>query len=656
MKRLLTIILTTAALLAATQAAQAATYSVKLDGTGDFTTIQACADAAQTGDTCVIQDGIYDERIQLTRSGAYDKPIRLVAAPNADVRIQFISFDDLLTKDHLAGIVPEVDALYADLINNGYIDDQGILQLKARLAMDYPDIVLTGTYTWQQRRAVAQALRKAEEGAHHIHLEGIKTRELYQHGVTWIFDQYYQFGLFANGDYWVLGPVTITAMIPEWDGTQNGWEINPTVQWPQGFVGGLSSYNEALRPAMPFTMNSGSLVKTIGNNHATTSYIKTAAVLTVLTEAPPGDGAGVFRPPYVGIDKPLFLVSNLRRDLLPSYAPVGTPPSLATVQANFSKGLRMDHHYNVSRWFRPSDAMANYQPGNTVTLNEAMLRLMLNDSYESKLPALTQFTQHTIDQAYAVLYGYRLLDDGHNPNHRILAGWAAALLNIQPVKDVLMNESTIMHEDHFVLKPGTVALWGDPTGSYSSIESSYWNYIMTGSGSKSTKDPYGHIDGGKLGPSGASYQNITVQSHKGEVLATLLMPALNVSWRPSQWPVMVEYVDRWVNHGVWALPDPCAPYDGIPENYGKTFGPDPNNPGKCILGSGRFPQYHGANKDGGQYRSPFVAAMWAAYRNYILYGDVSGDGAVTAYDAALALQLDKTELEAGQIAQRAVKY
>jgi len=49
-------------------------------------------------------------------------------------------------------------------------------------------------------------------------------------------------------------------------------------------------------------------------------------------------------------------------------------------------------------------------------------------------------------------------------------------------------------------------------------------------------------------------------------------------------------------------------------------------------------------------------ASWdiGAYEYVAPYGDVSGDGAVTAYDAALALQLGRGELEAAQIAQRAV--
>ena len=438
-----------------------------------------------------------------------------------------------------------------------------------------------------------------------------------QHGITWFFDREYSCGAFANGDYWVLGPVTITRIAPDFADGNNGWEVNPKVQSRQGFQSNGPHYDPSLMPALPYTATgSQSIVKVIGGNKANNiSVVKMAAVLTVLMEVPPDNGSSVFRPPYIGDAKPLYRVSDLKTNLLPAYAPVGTPPTLAALASTFSQGLRMDHDASVPRHFRPFDVMKDYQPENTAAINNALLRLMLNDSIENKKPALIQVTQHALDRAYAVLNGYRHLDDGHNPNHRILAGWAAVLLGIQAVKDVLMAEGTIMHEDAFILKPREMAVWGQ--SGYP--EQFYWNYIITGNGSKSMKDPYGYIDGGKLGPSGASYQNIVVQSQKGEVLATYLMPALSVSWRASQWPVDSGYIDRWVALGVLAQPDPCAPYDGNAANYGKTFGPD--GKGGCILdtnsddGIGRFPQFHGANRDGGQYRSAFVAAMWGAYRN-----------------------------------------
>jgi len=44
------------------------TYNVRQDGTGDFTTIQACANVAKAGDTCLVYPGTYPEHV-VTKSG-----------------------------------------------------------------------------------------------------------------------------------------------------------------------------------------------------------------------------------------------------------------------------------------------------------------------------------------------------------------------------------------------------------------------------------------------------------------------------------------------------------------------------------------------------------------------------------------------------------
>ena len=55
-----------------------------------------------------------------------------------------------------------------------------------------------------------------------------------QWGITFTFDKNYETGTFANGDYWVIGPVKITAISPAYSGGKNGWEVNPKVSGAQG--------------------------------------------------------------------------------------------------------------------------------------------------------------------------------------------------------------------------------------------------------------------------------------------------------------------------------------------------------------------------------------------------------------------------------------
>src|SRR3989344_3512456 len=55
--------------LLVTANASARDYFVKQDGTGDFTTIQACANVAIAGDSCIVSAGRYDERVYAKNSG-----------------------------------------------------------------------------------------------------------------------------------------------------------------------------------------------------------------------------------------------------------------------------------------------------------------------------------------------------------------------------------------------------------------------------------------------------------------------------------------------------------------------------------------------------------------------------------------------------------
>ncbi len=505
------------------------------------------------------------------------------------------------------------------------------------------------------------------------------TTTITQYGITWTFDQEYEYGQFANGDYWVLGPVTITriepdavvdyhnlgggictggstgnsacaaavaAQYPGYDarcngqerGTgdciasyvQNGWEVNPVVAGPHGFQVGCGGGNldASLVPSLPYTSpptGTVSVVKTIPSG-SSRPCIKVAAVLTIVTERPPDNGASVFRPPYVGTDKPYYRVSDLRTDLLPSYKPVGSPPSLAYIEERFRR-LRLDHKEGaIGRSLRPADAMHDYQPMNSIDLIEGALRFML-DTDEDIMPALIQYVQAGIDRVYTILDGQTWPPGGgHETAHLLPAAFTAIMLDIQPAKD-LLKQADFFHASRYLWSQTAegVHLWGE-----SSSELAYWTYIMTGGGSRSNRDPYGYIDGGEAG---TAYQLITSQQHKGEVLAAELMPVLKDAWPAADLAKATNYAERWVNHGTWTQPDPCAPYDGNPSNYGITFGPDPHNPGMCILdpdlayyngptdfacqagrACGRYPEKHGSSRDGGQYRSDFVAAMWDAYR------------------------------------------
>ncbi|MDP2941780.1 MAG: right-handed parallel beta-helix repeat-containing protein [Candidatus Omnitrophota bacterium] len=93
-KYIITIIITTALFLAATQAAQGAVYYVATTGTDTnpgtqaqpWRTVQKAANTLVAGDICVVNAGSYDERVKAVNSGTADNPITFQVNGNAKVK------------------------------------------------------------------------------------------------------------------------------------------------------------------------------------------------------------------------------------------------------------------------------------------------------------------------------------------------------------------------------------------------------------------------------------------------------------------------------------------------------------------------------------------------------------------------------------------
>jgi hypothetical protein len=173
-----------------------------------------------------------------------------------------------------------------------------------------------------------------------------------QYGITWTFDKAYECGQFANSDYWVVGPVTILSITPDFDGNHHGWQSNPMPGYPQGFDSRASTFDPKLVPSLPYNAKPGeSIVKSISlqplDKIDCRPCLETAAVLTVVASTPPDNGTTVFRPPYVGTEKPLYSVNSLRTELLPTLQPVPNTPSLETIKNNFQR-VQLDHKLSWS--------------------------------------------------------------------------------------------------------------------------------------------------------------------------------------------------------------------------------------------------------------------------------------------------------------------
>lgn len=401
------------------------------------------------------------------------------------------------------------------------------------------------------------------------------TNAIGQYGITWSLDRNYVCGKFANGDYWVVGdPVKIVRISPDFDGANNGWEVNPVVSGPQGFDKDGGTFDSSLVPPLPYNASPGeSIVKSVSSGKQE-PYLQKAAVLTVLSAPPPDDGSTVFRPPYAGSEKPWYYVSDIRYDLLPQLvAPTNNVIDLGSVCDRFVR-VQLDHKTgSVGRYLHPVEHMTDdYQPTCARDLNQGILRLMLNDSRENKMPPLVAILQAGIDAFHIVKLGQTWPPGGgYQPGHKLMLTFAATMLgNADMARTV--REASFFNEDLGVYRSPVTgrALFGLPD-AYGS--------------EKTFRDPYKYIDGGSY--PGGNYQPVMSPTWKGAVLTLLLMPCLQECWGATEFEEMREYVDRWVEHGALTLPDP----------------------------HGRFPTLQGNGRDSALgYESVFVRAMWETYR------------------------------------------
>jgi len=246
-----------------------------------------------------------------------------------------------------------------------------------------------------------------------------------QFGITWYFDKEYKHGRFANGDYWVVGPVAIVYIDPpsKYSGSRvkNGSMVNiDQTTGREGYDNGNDSlsYSDSLNAALdvsqyhPLKLAAGSsLVSTISiaeeNNRP---QLSDAAILTVLDSAPPD---GSFRPPYCGSDKTIkYNISLLSANssLLKQKAVVDDTPDIATVERYFERPW-IDH---ISNWtaglIHPENNMPNYGREISSEVGIGALMLHLNYDYSFKETLLIRYIQLGID-----LYGV-LENGGEWPN------------------------------------------------------------------------------------------------------------------------------------------------------------------------------------------------------------------------------------------------
>jgi len=238
-----------------------------------------------------------------------------------------------------------------------------------------------------------------------------KASQVSQFGITWIFDKEYEYGQFANGDYWVVGPVTVIDINPlsivSSGRTINGSMVNPVANpGYQGYDSAADGFNASYNAGRPGGNNlssasplslavNTSLVSSISLATAGKTALQTAAVLTVLASVPT---EGSFRPPYCGADKTIrFNKAALNYSLLASLEPVATTPTLATAERYFERPW-IDHRPGYSGdQIHPSENMPDYSRSMAAEIGIGSLMLHLNFSNAQKETLFIRMTQLGID-------------------------------------------------------------------------------------------------------------------------------------------------------------------------------------------------------------------------------------------------------------------
>jgi hypothetical protein len=483
-----------------------------------------------------------------------------------------------------------------------------------------------------------------------------------QHGVTWTISGQKTCGQFINGDWWVVGPFSFVSIAPSFDGKNHGWEVNPPGAkdgqgWThQQFDSRVSDYVNPISLSSYVAKAGDSIVKAVSANVGSATCmpcLKSASVLTVLGAVPDDNGATVFRPPYIGVVKPLISVNTLAGtiSLLPSNPRANIPSASTDVTL---EGVRQQFRgvnlvYKAGEGgsaINPADFIDFYGGDKTRKLNSAILRLMLDETLQQKMPALVNVLQYGIDTTYVYKNtgnAWLVNQKGFSPNVRALLALTATLLNMSDMKAELTKPAAGKNfgEDNFIYRGRNgMALWGTDEGAYGGKYSAsfgrevdaYWLAQVDSNVGKALRDPYGFIDGGP-GGSGGDYFNIHEPSLKGSALIGILMPALKTAWNPSELQELIDFADRYNGYspvlgGMWKSPDPCAPVSqgGGPlgpwfEGYGCILDPDlvpgsTMNNFSCQAGKscGRSPESHGLIATRSNSSSSFQDQMWNILR------------------------------------------
>ena len=364
-----------------------------------------------------------------------------------------------------------------------------------------------------------------------------------QFGITWTFDKSYEIGQFVTGDWWVVGPATVTSVSPTPTPTRNGTCVNP--------MGGRQGYDDradfstADRVTFPYILQVNqsmvsSVSKADGIDCKNVGCLQTQAVLTAVSAAP---ASGALRPAYAGTYKKYFNISQIQWNFLPSLPkPTSAPLQVDLIKA--SRGPRIDHlcdwtiQYGCAEdnwWSDENDNEPCYGREVSYFVSDASLYVLLNVT--DKNPVVENMIQIGIDN-YGVLKagGGWAGNGGHFSGRKWPILFAAKMLNDSAMLKVGIDYAADGHfgeDDQTYYGTSNVARWGWNCGS----GQNYFQNGCSGSGSKDCRDPTGQSD------ACSDYRSCcTVPFWVGQMLSALILNEKG-TWNHNAY---FDFVDRWM--------------------------------------------------------------------------------------------------------------
>lgn len=264
-----------------------------------------------------------------------------------------------------------------------------------------------------------------------------------RHGITWTFGRPARCGRYVNGDWWVIGPITITSIKPAslQDGprVRHGSMINPSPNsLAQGYDsamfgnGATGRYDPKANVALDVTRDKplslapgSSLVSTVSHPIAgQLPQIESGAVLTCVDKEPPNNA---FRPPYCGTDKkPRWSANDLDMTQFARLEMVAGSPDIRDLVERFERTW-LDHLPGYTgRYLHPRQNMPDYGRDLADLVGVGALALQLDLPSSDKRPLVIAMVQLGIDTFGIVKNGGRFLADGGSGSGRkfplLLAG------------------------------------------------------------------------------------------------------------------------------------------------------------------------------------------------------------------------------------------